>query len=254
MSNNPILTIGYSTLSERISNIQPPELQIESKVFISIQDPAGRGFDLPKSYKFEYVSAQTKGVAKSRNVVLESTSSKYLLFADDEIQFAPKSIEAAVAFLESNPSIDLVLAQTVDTNGDLRKKYPLKQTKLNLFNSAKAATYEMLVRVDSIKAKGIRFDESFGAGVDNYLGDEYIFISDLLKAKGSAVFLPLTIAIHPVESSGSGWGSAKNLRVRAAIFTRVFGPWAPLVRLAFYFKSYKKTPGLRSLITFVRGK
>jgi len=249
-----ILTVGYSTLAERIQNISQPELEIPHEIFISIQNPRGVEFSQPTNFQFRSTTTNVKGVAKSRNVVLDNTTTKYLLFADDEIVFLNDGIKAAVSYLEANPACDLVLAQTIDTNGQLRKTYPSGELALTKFNSAKAATYEMIVRVESAKRKGVRFDESFGAGVENYLGDEYIFITDLLKKGGKASFLPITIAIHPAESSGSRWGTESDLRARAQVFTRVFGVYAPLVRTAFYLKNYRNFGGFKNIFRFARGK
>ena len=112
----------------------------------------------------------------------------------------------------------------------------------------------MIVRVESVRNKRVAFDENFGAGVQNYLGDEYIFITDLLKKGGKATFLPLTIAIHPEESSGSRWGTESDLRARAQVFQRIFGVTAPLIRIAFYLKNYRKFGGLKNLLKFSVGK
>jgi hypothetical protein len=252
--SDELLTIGFSTLFERINNIEPPRLSIPHKVFISIQDPHNSTEPLPSNFKFDSIKSSELGVAKSRNTVLRSADTKYLLFADDEIVFLDRGVKSAVAYLEEHPECDLVLAQAVDTTGALRKRYSKKKVKLTKFNSAKAATYEMIVRVESIKAKDVYFDEKFGAGVINYIGDEYIFITDLLNKGGNAIFLPITIAVHPKDSSGSLWGTERDLLARAQVFQRVFGSWAPLVRAAFYFKNYGKTNGLRSFKKFVRGK
>ena len=249
-----ILTIGYSTLAERVNNISSPVVDTPHEVFISIQNPQGIAFSLPTNFEFQSITSSNKGVAKSRNVVLENTTTKYLLFADDEISFLNDGIKAAISYLEANSDCDLVLAQAIDVNGRLRKTYPSKKVALTKFNSAKAATYEMIVRVESAKSKGVRFDESFGAGVENFLGDEYIFITDLLKRGGKAVFLPVTIAIHPEESSGSRWGTDSDLRARSQVFARVFGIYAPLVRTAFYLKNYRKFGGLKNISRFVSGK
>lgn len=249
-----LLTIGYSTLAERLKNISVPEINLPHEVFISIQNPNGAEFALPNTFEFRSTISTDKGVAKSRNVVLNNTQTKYLLFADDEIVFISDGIKSAVAYIEANPACDLVLAQAVDTNGVLRKAYPSKEVKLTKFNSAKAATYEMIVRVESVRSKGVIFDETFGAGVENYLGDEYIFITDLIKKGGSATFLPVTIAIHPEESSGSRWGTESDLRARAQVFQRVFGGIAPLIRAGFYMKNYQKFGGLKNLFRFIVGK
>lgn len=249
-----ILTVGYSTLAERIENISQPEIGIPHEIFISIQNPKGVDFSLPTKFQFQSVTSNEKGVAKSRNVVLKNTKTKYLLFADDELKFLNDGIKAAISYLEANPACDLVLAQAIDTNGQLRKTYPSKEVALTKFNSAKAATYEMIVRVDSARSKGVSFDESFGAGVENFLGDEYIFITDLLKKGGKAVFLPVTIAIHPEESSGSRWGTESDMRARAQVFTRVFGLYAPLIRTIFFLKNYRNFGGFKNISRFAKGK
>jgi len=249
-----LLTIGYSTLADRLKNISAPEVNVPHEVFISIQNPKGIEYSLPTNFDFRSAISIEKGVAKSRNVVLNSTQTKYLLFADDEILFLSDGIKSAISYLESNPACDLVLAQAVDNQGVLRKSYSKTEVKLSKFNSAKAATYEMIVRVESVRNKRVTFDENFGAGAENYLGDEYIFITDLLKKGGRATFLPLTIAIHPEESSGSRWGTDSDLRARAQVFQRVFGFTAPLIRTAFYFKNFRKFGGVKNLFKFIIGK
>lgn len=249
-----LLTIGYSTLADRVKNIVPSKVDLPHEIFISIQNPSNIDFALPTNFEFNSVTTSEKGVTKSRNTVLRSTKTKYLLFADDDIAFIGKGIESAVSYLEANPNCDLVLAQVIDANGVLRKAYPTREEKLTRFNSAKAGTIEMIVRVDSIRSKRVNFDENFGAGAENYLGDEYIFITDLLKAGGSATFLPITIAIHSEDSSGSRWGTEPDLRARAMVFQRVFGFTAPLIRTAFVFKNFQKFAGTKNLYKFIFGK
>ncbi len=252
--SSELLTVGFSVLSQRVGNIKQPNLDIPFKIFISIQDPDNTNTPLPNGFHYEYYETKSRGVTKSRNIVLDRTDTKYLVFADDENTFLADGITQAINYLEIHPQCDLVLAQAVDEKGNLRKKYSKRETKLTRFNSAKAATYEMIVRMDSIKKEGLRFDEEFGAGAENYIGDEYIFIADLLSKGRNAVFLPIIIAIHPQVSSGGTWGTDKDLNARAKVFTRVFGSAAPLVRAAFYLKNYSKTKGIAGFFPFVSGK
>ena len=109
----------------------------------------------------------------------------------------------------------------------------------------------MLVRVDAIRDKKIRFDENFGAGATNFLGDEYIFIADALRAGLSGVHLPIALAVHPTESSGSRWGTTEDLQARAKVFTRVFGWKAPIYRAAFLFKTKNPWPGFVKALRFI---
>jgi glycosyltransferase involved in cell wall biosynthesis len=196
----------------------------------------------------------SKGVAKSRNAAISNAETKYLLFGDDDIVFNEDSINSAIAFLESNPEISILLLQAVDEDNVLRKSYPTKAHKLKLTNSAKAATYEMIIRVADFKSKSIYFDENFGAGAKNYLGDEYILIADALRAGLKGQFLPLTIAMHPAESSGNLRNTKNDALARSKIFTRVFGIWAPAMRLLFVLKPPAKRFGLRNTLSFIFGK
>jgi GT2 family glycosyltransferase len=251
------LTIGYSTLADRVGNIVPPPMQKHWGVSIVIQNPeriAWRGERLAQLMLRDDVEVQeleSLGVAKSRNRNIWLAKGEYLVFGDDDVEFDIDGLTKAIAYLDDHPQYSLLLAMAKDTAGKIRKRYPKKIEQLSRFNSARAATYEMIIRVDAIRQLGVWFDEEFGAGAKNYLGDEYIFVVDMISAGGKGVFVPIVIATHPEESSGSRWGSAKDRRVRAAIFTRVFGSLAPFVRLAFGLRRIKELGGLKNLLLFV---
>ena len=253
MSNN-ILTIGFSVLAERANQIDLNHFQKKPKVLISIQNPNQSAFTFPNLAEFEHIVRNTVGVAKSRNEVLKAATTKYLIFGDDDILFKEDALEMAVKYLEENPSCDLVLGCTVDEEGLLRKNYPTSKRKLTRFNSAKAATYEMMIRVDSFREKNLYFDENFGAGVENYLGDEYIVITDLLKSGGQGVFLPLVFASHPHDSSGSIWGSPRDLKARAIVFDRIFGVWAVPVRAIFILRPRSIKISINKKLRFIFNK
>ena len=243
----PMLTIGYSTLAGRAGNIvypDNPSWQYQQHIQGAKTKPRR-----PDTFYLE-----SKGVAKSRNSAIENANGKYLLFGDDDVTFDAAEIQKALDYLDQNPKVSLVLASAVDESGELRKTYPLKKTELNRFNSAKAATYEMILRVEHAKNLNVRFDEDFGAGAKNYLGDEYIFIVDLIKAGGSAVFLPLKIAVHPADSSGSRWGEKQDRIARAMVFSRVFGKLAIFVRAGFALRRLNELGGLSNALRFTFGR
>jgi len=204
------LTVGYSVLADRAKNITPPQNADWEILIITQGGEAAKRFPQAKQ-----LSLETTGVAKSRNAAIENASGEYLVFADDDIVFSEQGLQEAITYLDQNQDVSLVLCRASDTVGKLRKNYPQEIKVLGLFNSAKAATYEMIVRVSDVKRLGVRFDERFGAGVENYLGDEYIFIVDLIRTGGRARFLPVTIASHPEVSSGSGWGTHRDRVARA---------------------------------------
>lgn len=249
-SSRPLLTFAYSTLADRVKNIAYPKKDENREFLVLVQNPneASYVFDTPQT---KLVELKSRGVAKSRNAALKYGSGKYLIFGDDDIVFDEIGLGKLIQYCEENPDCSIVLAQTSDESGELRKSYPKKAHSLTKYNSAKAATYEMLVRLDAIRDAGISFDENFGAGAENYLGDEYIFIADALKKGLKGTFLPIRVAIHPKESSGSQWGTRKDLSARAAVFSRVFGATAPIFRALFLLKSRKGRVGFMNALRFI---
>jgi glycosyltransferase involved in cell wall biosynthesis len=244
------LTIGYSTLANRAKNIK---FLTSVKNLVIVQNPDSisvPGF----SPEVKVIELKNRGVAKSRNAAITNTESEYMLFGDDDIEFNESGIASAINYMNANPEVSILLMQAIDETGNLRKRYPAKSHKLKLTNSAKAATYEMMIRVSDIKATGIKFDENFGAGAPNYLGDEYIFIADALRAGLKGQFEQIVIATHPTESSGSLRNSTADRSARAKVFSRVFGIWAPFMRALFVTKPPSKKFGFINSLLFIIGK
>ena len=250
MSSSLPLTIGYSTLANRAKNIK---FLTSVNNLVIVQNPEG-SVTPTFSSEVKVLELQSKGVAKSRNAAILNTNTEYLIFGDDDIEFSEPGIISAINFLNTNLDISILLMQAVDETGALRKSYPSSAHKLKLTNSAKAATYEMMIRVSDIKVAGIKFDENFGAGAANYLGDEYIFIADALRSGLKGKFEPIVIATHPTESSGNLKNSAVDRTARARVFSRVFGIWAPVMRTLFLAKPPSKKFGLVNSFLFIIGK
>jgi glycosyltransferase involved in cell wall biosynthesis len=258
----PTLTVGYSTLADRLSNIQLPDLANNPDWDVLITAQSGNAdmptpeqlAKAPTGERVKLLSFSGAGVTKIRNQVLENAQGDYLVFADDDISFDEKGLRQAIQVMEDS-KLTLLLGQAVDETGKLRKSYPAAMQKLTKFNSGKAATYEMLVDVKAVRLSGVRFDENFGAGAEKtYLGDEYIFIADLLTKDQACSFVPVVLATHPTDSSGSGWGTTRDRKARALIFDRVFKGNRTLpymARAAFGFRKLGKGLTLKTWLQFI---
>jgi glycosyltransferase involved in cell wall biosynthesis len=256
------LTFGFSTLANRLSNISLPDLSNHPDwdVLITVQSGNEQSpteaelAKAPTGKNVEMLSFPGVGVTKLRNQVIKNAMGKYLIFSDDDIVFDEKGLVEAISYLEKTGA-GLLLGQAVDENGKLRKSYPSKVQRLNKFNSAKAATYEMIVDLEQVRAAGVLFDENFGAGAEKtYLGDEYIFICDLVSAGIRCDFVPIVLASHPTESSGSGWGTDRDRVARALIFDRAFKGNRTLpfmARVAFGLRKIGKGLTLGTYIRFI---
>ena len=135
-SSDVLLTFGYSTLSNRVKNISFPQRSANREFIVLVQNPNEESyvFDTPQT---KLVELKSRGVAKSRNAALKYASGKYLIFGDDDITFDEEGLDALIKHFESHPECSIILAQTSDETGTLRKSYPKKSHKLSKFNSAK---------------------------------------------------------------------------------------------------------------------
>lgn len=248
----PLLTIGYSVLGARAADIRLPEQRPDVEVLVVVQGTVPP--EAPVRDDVRYLTLDSTGVTRSRNEVLDRARGRFVLFADDDIVFREPEVRRLLGELQRDEGLALALAAAVDTEGRMRKRYPRRSVALHRWNAGKAATYEMMLRRESFARAGVRFDERFGAGAELYLGDEYILIADAVGAGLRCRFFPYVIAVHPAQSSGSGFGTVRDAAARSAVFGRVFGRTAPLARLAFVLRSPRRfgSPGLTA--RFVAGR
>lgn len=248
----PTLTIGYSTLADRAVGIELPQPRPDVRLLVIVQgghaDVAGHERD-----DVTVVHDDGIGAARSRNVVLDHATGRYVLFADDDAQPLTDGVERAIRVLEDDPDLSILQGRAVDESGRPRKPYPRRRTRLHRWNAGKVGTIELLVRRADVDARGVRFDERFGAGTEQPLGDEYVFVADALRAGLRAEFVPIDVAMHPAESSGTVGPSDDDAWARAVVFDRVFGVTAPLARLAFVARRPRRFGSLGRSARFVIG-
>ena len=91
----PSLTFGYSTLADRLENIQLPNLKDHPDwdVLITVQSgndqppTAEQLAKAPQGERIQVLAFAGTGVTKIRNQVLANAKGDYLIFADDDITF-----------------------------------------------------------------------------------------------------------------------------------------------------------------------
>ena len=245
------LTIGISSLASEVSGIRLPAPRDDTEVIVAIQGGDDDWAHLKRAdVKVDLLPSF--GVARSRNHVLESGRGEYVLFADADSSVLTDGVSAALRYLDERPELGLLLGRTLDGEGQQRKRYHRRPRRLTRWNSARAGTVELIVRRSSQAKVDIWFDPKFGAGSPNFLGDEYIFITDLLREGVAAVAAPFDLATHPRQSSGTSQ-SDSAFAVRASVFQRVFGPLAPVARLLFLLRARRRVGGIRNAIRFIAG-
>jgi glycosyltransferase involved in cell wall biosynthesis len=244
------LTIAVSTIGPRAATLTADRLPRLPGVAwaVLVQKPAG----LPAfggRPDITVTALPGTGAARSRNAAIERATTPWLLFADDDLTYDPAALAALLARL---PGAEHILtARLTRPDGTLRKRYPADRARLTRTTVARYGTPEIALRPRALIAAGVRFDETFGAGTPRFMGEEFIFLADALRAGLSGHHAAIALASHPVESAGTLW-TEQAWTIRRAVFARALGPLAVPARAAFALKNRRRFPSRAALLAFIR--
>ncbi len=234
---SPKLTIAYSVLSEGIQNIILPPPREDTEIIIIIQ---GLCKTIPARNDIRTINLNSVGVTRSRNEAIRQAKGEVLIFGEEQAEWIYENLVEVVAIFQLDPALAIFLGRAEDENGNLRKRYGSRRRVSSVWNSSHVGTIELAVRPKMLLKRGIEFDEEFGAGTENYLGDEFILVSDAIRAGLRCEYFPVTISRHPAESSGTRFGSGRDAHARANVYRRVFGSLAPFVRFLVWARHPKR--------------
>ena len=246
----PALTIAYSVLAEGLSNVVLPPAQPDTEILMVVQ---GTGGVAPQRDDVRVVRLKSTGVAVSRNAAIREAAGEVLVFGEEDVTWLPKGLVEVLATFADNPRLAVMLGRANDETGALRKRYPAIRESATIWNSARVGTIELAVRPEMIRRANVTFDEEFGAGTPNFLGDEYIFVADANRAKLKCDYFPITFSQHPKDSSGTRFGTDADARARSRVFDRVFGWFAPVVRAGLWLRNPGRFGSLVRGVRFVTG-
>lgn len=249
MVANPKLTIAYSVLAAGLSNVRLPDARTDVEILVIVQ---GHGGSAPKRDDVREIRLDSVGVTRSRNEAIRQARGEVLVFGEENVEWVDAGLDDVIALFADNPRLAVFLGRAEDETGALRKRYPSYREPATIWNSARVGTIELAVRPEQMRKSKVQFDENFGAGTDNYLGDEYILVADANRAGLKCEYFPVTISRHPRESSGTEFGTVADARARSRVFDRVFGWFAPVPRLLLWARNPRRfgANGLRFVIGY----
>ncbi|MDF4793495.1 glycosyltransferase [Vibrio parahaemolyticus] len=212
-------------------------------------------FKFSRNDKVRYIQCiDEKGLSKSRNVALENAVGDYLWIMDDDVEIFKNSYQLISQMISREKLDTSVWVLNYTTKSEDVSAYNLKNVKksnLSLWDSFHVCSINMLMKASDIK--GIRFDEKFGLGSAYPSGEEYIYISDVIKGKLKVRQTSLVASKHPPVSSGDDFYSKKNVTAaKVEMLKRVHGKLGHLIFFAFFLKKIRYLLKKKALITYVR--
>ncbi len=197
------------------------------------------------------ITVEEKGLSKSRNRALKLSEGDICLVMDDDVRFKPDFAEQIQHAFELYPETD-VCTFCVDTpEGKPFKPYRKEGFVHTARTVGSVSSIEIAFRRQRILDAGIQFDTAFGLGADYPTGEEFIFLTDVLKAGLRARFVPKVLVVHPAESSGRLFNE-RLVMSKGALFARVYGWKYPLVNIYFTLRKRGEYRAVMSPLTFLK--
>ena len=189
-----------------------------------------------ESGRAKIIYTKERGLSKSRNMGLENCSAKYAYIMDDDVEVNLDAIEKLVDFMEQE-KIDVATCQYQFKSDNSPRPYSNSTFAHNFLSSARVASIEICLNIQSLKNKNISFDERFGLGTNLPSGEEYILLTDCLKNNLAVKYYPIITGIHPDITSGMDfYSNFPKILAKREMFKRIFG-WKSFVFIfAFWLK------------------
>jgi len=223
--SNARVCIAISTLGARADAIVlPPETQGLSYVILVQGSAAG-----PLAFERADVTCvmlESTGLSHSRNAALDHCSAPYLLVSDDDLTLDVQGILALADVLDDMPELAFVAGW--------RKGRALPAPhRVRWYNAGHICAPELMIRRAPIKRAGLRFDPRFGVGAAHPIGEDFIFVCDILGAGLQGRSVPVVTGAHHGASSGEIWDDPRVLSARKAMLRRCFGPMGRVVQMIY---------------------
>lgn len=228
-----------STMNQK-DNLLVNRLKINSDCIILNQcDKNNKLILKDKLYNTIIINSKTRGLSKSRNLLIENATKDICLIGDDDLEYVDNYENIIYEQFERFPNADVIAFQ-VEGIEEKFKDYPNKEKKLNLITSMKVASVEIAFRLSSIKMNNIKFNEQFGSGSKYCMGEENIFLFECIKKGLEIQYVPLKIAdLHIGDSSWFNGFNRKFFIDRGASFYAMSSKLSLILILQFAIRKYK---------------
>jgi glycosyltransferase involved in cell wall biosynthesis len=237
------MQILLSTSNERICNIAKLidsidfsfcELLIAHQCTKKLSDDAMKFIENIKLRdNIIYFHLSSTGVTKSRNFLIKNSSSDFIAFCDDDIEYIPETLRN-IRDIMIKDKIDILSGITLTPEGKKIKNYKVNRNKHTKLSILKVGTVEVIARRNALNNE-IFFPEDMGAGEHYPICDEPVFLSRCIDKKLKVEFIPINICIHPPISSGMNVSEIFT-QSRGLCFRRVFGLKGLILLIPFAIK------------------
>ena len=201
-----------------------------------------------KEKNYIMYSYNEKGIAKSRNRLLEHMTGDIEIITDDDISFNKNSVEIIEKAYKENDA-DIIIFNLKKGNEIIGKNKKMIYNSLSIMS---ICSCQITFRSESIRKNNIKFDEKFGIGSTFISGEENIFLDECLKNNLKIIHIPLVINNHPEEeTTGEIWND-KVIKSKGALMYRLHRKTYIIFLMYFAILKHKQYKKNYSFFKFIK--
>ena len=203
----PLLEVLVCTFEDRLSGLisRLPAPQAGIAYLICHQVPSGQDFDvspLRKRDDLRYMRFDDRGLSRNRNHCLRHAVGHICLIADDDIEFLPGWTETVLRGFETRRDATFVTFALVDANDTPKRAYPPAPVRHDVRSAYRVISAELAFHLDRARVLGVGFNEQLGIGTLVGIGEENVFLRDLMKQGGAGWLVPDPIVRNGPSTAG----------------------------------------------------
>lgn len=240
--------ISTMNLSDHSSLIKAMNVRGESITINQVTNSDSKVIQSKNNAQHTLLSFRERGLSRSRNRAIDAAHSEILVIADDDMHYENDYNQTITGAYDKLPKADIIIFH-VDSGDPRQQKKLLKRGRLNRIMTLKVASWQITFKRESILNSKIRFDENFGAGTQNYMGEENIFLYDAIRKGLRVYYVPSKIATLDDEAESTWFDgyTIKYFLVKGAVFKRISVLLCPLLIIQFAIRKY---PVYKNCVTF----
>jgi hypothetical protein len=231
-----------STLNDRICDIELHDGQLYT-ISHQITKPLSHKSklkidDLLNLKNVKYSLCSKKGVAANRNNSISNRFSNcYYIVSDDDVFYDYDKIKSITNYISKYEAITF---QIMKSKNIPYKHYSNVSRWHNLFSIGSVGSIEIGFSERFISKMNL-FNEKFGPGSKNHIGEDFIFMFDnVVRNKNKIRYCPIPFVYHPNTSTGFNFKSKKIILGRGAMFRECFGFISFIISFIWSVKKYPK--------------
>lgn len=230
-----LLTLAISTLGAGIARIALPEPRTGLEILVVWQQPDRPDPLWALRTDVRLVRNPEKGLSRSRNLAIDLVRTPVAwMFDDDAVAHMDEAWVLAQRLCGSGHAA--MVGRFADLDGVATRPAHKRKGQIGALDAPSVASIEMLLAVEKVRAIGVRFDEDFGLGARWTMGEEMIFVLDVLRAGGTVGADPAILATHPTETTGDHFAQEKVWMASSAALARGYGIKAVVLRPAMAWR------------------